>query len=255
MNPLRRSGPAPLVIAHRGASAAAPENTMPAFAAAWAAGAGWVETDVQPTLDGVPVLLHDPDLDRTTDGRGPVRGRSAREVAALDAGRWFPDGAFTGTGVPPLSALLAELSPTRRLLLEIKGEHTRQQVRTVLRACRDSGQDHRVLVQSFEVAALGHVRDLDPHRPLGLLVEELDDDPVAACARVGACAYNPDHRALLDGLTRRPDLLDELHRADVAVAVWTADDPADWAALTDAGVDAIITNRPAELLGWLADRG
>ena len=59
---LLRRRPRPSVIAHRGASAAAPENTMPAFEAAWAAGCGWIETDVQPTIDNVPVLLHDPDL-------------------------------------------------------------------------------------------------------------------------------------------------------------------------------------------------
>ncbi|MFZ0661211.1 MAG: glycerophosphodiester phosphodiesterase family protein, partial [Acidobacteriaceae bacterium] len=86
----RRSGP--LVIAHRGASANAPENTMPAFEAAWAAGCGWVEADVQPTMDNVPVLLHDQDLDRTTTGKGPVRSWSSRDVQSLDAGSWFPTG-------------------------------------------------------------------------------------------------------------------------------------------------------------------
>ncbi|GAA2013726.1 hypothetical protein JL107_13420 [Nakamurella flavida] len=247
MNPLRRNGPTPLVIAHRGASSVAPENTLPAFEAGWAAGAAWVECDVQPTMDGVPVLLHDDELDRTTTGTGPVRERSAREIAALDAGAWF-GAAFAGTPVPRFADLLTRLDATRRVLLEIKGEHSRGQVRTLLREIRTAGHDHRVVLQSFERAALGHARDLDPHRPLGLLVEDVDGDPVEVCRRLGVQAYNPPAAQL----TGRPGLVDALHAADVAVAAWTSDDPREWAALTGCGVDAIITNRPAELVAWQA---
>ena len=106
---LLRHGAPPLVIAHRGASAHAPENTMAAFSVAWAAGTSWVEADIQPTADGVPVVLHDDDLDRTTSGAGPVRETTARSVAGLDAGRWF-GAQFAGERVPELGTLLAELT-------------------------------------------------------------------------------------------------------------------------------------------------
>jgi glycerophosphoryl diester phosphodiesterase len=103
-----------------------------------------------------------------------------------------------------------------------------------------------VLVESFEVEALRHVHELDPERPVGLLVHVLHDDPVAVCAELGAVAYNPDHRLLRE----RPEVVQELHAAGVAVVAYTADDPRDWAFLTDLGVDGIVTNTPGELLAW-----
>ena len=88
-----------MVIAHRGASAQHAENTLPAFLAAWDAGAQWVEADTQPTADGVPVLLHDADLDRTTSGSGPVRQHDVEAVTALDAGGWIDGSAAAGKSV------------------------------------------------------------------------------------------------------------------------------------------------------------
>lgn len=222
---------------------------MPAFHAAWDAGSPWIEADVQPTRNSVPVLFHDDILDRTTDGTGPIRDRSAFEVAALDAGSWFATGstrAFTGTGVPTLADLVETLGPQRSLLLEIKGAHTRDQVLAEMAVVRASGWDDRVLFQSFDLEAVEHVRSIEPGRGVGLLVDALHDDPVRAAAAVGAAAYNPRHTLL----RHRPGLVELLHSAGVAVFVWTADDPVDWRFLTDVGVDGIITNTPAELIAW-----
>ena len=247
--PRRTAGHA-VVIAHRGASAQHAENTLPAFLAAWDAGAQWVEADTQPTADGVPVLLHDADLDRTTSGSGPVRQHDVEAVTALDAGGWIDGSAAAGksvrAAVPRLSELLALLTGGRRVLLEVKGEHTADQIEAVVRACRASAHRATVFLQSFEVATLGLLRALEPRAPFGLLVDGFDDDPVGRCRDVGALACNPAYRAVLD----RPAIVGVLHAAGLSVSVWTADDPADWAALTRAGVDGIITNRPAELLRW-----
>ena len=251
MESLLRSGAAPAVIAHRGASALAPENTLPAFQAAWAAGVRWVEADVQLTADDVPIIMHDESLDRTTTGSGPVRAQTAFTIAGLDAGGWFGLGSgrpFIGTRVPELSQLLDTLSADRSLLLEIKGEHTREQVSREIEVLRASGWDDRVFLQSFEIPALRQVRAISPKRPVGLLVEHLHADPVAVCRDLGAVAYNPEHALLRN----RPDLVAELHAAGIAVFVWTADDPADWRFLTGLGVDGIITNTPAELLAELS---
>ena len=246
----RRTAGQPVVIAHRGASADQPENTLPAFLAAWDAGAQWVEADTQPTADGVPVLLHDSDLDRTTSGSGPVRDHDIGTVAALDAGGWFDRSAAAGdsarAAVPRLSDLLALLTADRRVLLEIKGEHTADQIAAVLRACRASAGATKVFLQSFDAATLKLLHSLEPRAPFGLLVEGFDDDPIAQCRDIGAAACNPDHRAVLD----RPATVCELQAAGLSVSVWTADEPAAWVALTRAGVDGIITNRPAELLRW-----
>ena len=130
------------------------------------------------------------------------------------------------------------------MLLEIKGEHTAEQVAVLLRAT--TAHDSQVLLESFEVDALRHVQAIEPTRPVGLLVEELDDDPVAVSRELGAVAYNPEYREIL----RHPEVVPRLRRAGIAVAAWTCDDPGDWQLLTEAGVDAIITNRPAELLAW-----
>lgn len=226
---------------------------MPAFHAAWECGAPWVEADVQPTLDGIPVMLHDDDLDRTTDGVGPVRTRSAAQVCSLDAGSWFDagnPGAYCGTPVPLLADLVSTLDQQRCLLLEIKGDHTREQVLAEMQVVRASGWDDRVLYESFHLEALAHVRSIEPGRPVGLLVGELHDDPIEACRELGAVSYNPRHTLLRD----RPELVTALHAAGIAVFVWTADDPADWEFLTGLGVDGIITNTPAALLAWQRSR-
>lgn len=237
---LRRIGRHAIVVAHRGASASFPENSMPAFRAAWEAGVTWVEADTQPTADGVPVILHDADVDRTTSGSGAVRAHTAMQVSDL-ALRDLP-----GEHVPTLADLLDLLTPNRAVLLEIKGEHRIDQVAEIIRLSRSSGQDDRILLQSFEVAALQHIRSIEPARQFGLLVDRLDDDPVATCRDLGAVAYNPDYHQVL----ANPDVVPALRTAGVSVAVWTSDDPAEWAALTGAGVDAIITNTPADLLEW-----
>lgn len=237
---LRHSDGRPLVIAHRGASAHRPENTLSAFLAAWHAGVEWVEADTQPTADGVPVLLHDRDLDRTTSGRGPVRAARRSDVAGLTVRGW------PGEWVPRLAEVLTMLTPTRALLLELKGYHTSAQIRTVLDGIDEAGVADRVLLQSFEVEVLRELRRTAPDRPFGLLVTNLDADPVARCRELGATSYNPSAGALL----RRPDVVAALHAAGIGIACWTADDPAQWSALTGAGVDAIITNRPTELAAW-----
>jgi len=215
-----------------------PENTMPAFEAAWNSGAEWVEADTQPTADGVPVILHDELLDRTTSGTGPIRAHLAAELAQVRVL------GLPASRVPELATVLAALAPQRKVLLEIKGEHTAEQVGVVLRTTAE--HERQVELESFEVDVLRQVRASEPARAVGMLVEQWDDDPVAVSRELGVAAYNPDYREIL----RRPQIVPRLRRAGIAVAAWTCDDPDGWALLTDAGVDAIITNTPAELLAW-----
>jgi glycerophosphoryl diester phosphodiesterase len=243
----------PLAVAHRGASVDAPENTMAAFRAAWLAGASWLETDTQPTVDGVPVLIHDDLVDRTTTGTGAVREIRALDLAALDAGSWFaPE--FSAEKVPELSQLLAELPADGRVFLEFKGPHTADQVLAVLEVCRASGADDRVLPQSFDRDVLADIRRISPDRAVALLTAAWDDAPIAVCQALGAISYNPHHSLL----RQHPDpvgAVAALHAAGIAVSVWTADDRADWEFLTGIEVDAIMTNAPAALVNWLHTQG
>ncbi len=245
---IRKPGDPLRVWAHRGASSAAPENTAASDEVARRARAEWIENDVQPTKDGVPVILHDATVDRTTDGTGAVRSLTAVQVAALDAGSWFAP-AFAGQRVPTLVQQLDGLK-TRggNLLLEVKGAHTQDSVARIVSDVRGRGMSSRVFVQSFEPQHLRWVRELAPELPLGLLRSTLDPDPVAIAKDLDLSAYNPSDAAL----SARPAAIAELHAAGVAVNVWTVDDATRWNALEKAGVDGVITNRPAELAGWNA---
>jgi glycerophosphoryl diester phosphodiesterase len=243
---LRPAGSPLTVIAHRGASSAAPENTLASDEVARRAGAEWIENDVQPSKDGIPHVLHDDTVNRTTSGTGAIRSLTAAQLAALDAGSWFAP-QYAGARIPTLAAQLDDLR-TRggKLLLEIKGAHTRDEVARIVQDIRDHGMTDRVFVQSFEVDALRHVRDLAPELPRGLLRSTLDADPVAISAELGLAAYNPSDAAL----SARPGVIADLHKAGVALMVWTVDAANRWQSLEAAGVDGVITNRPAELSGW-----
>src|SRR5579872_1764811 len=115
----RTSARPPFTSAHRGDSAAAPENTLAALAAAWQAGATVAEIDVRMTRDGELVLMHDRTLDRTTDGHGPVSQHSLAELKALDAGKWFAP-AFAGEPIPRLDQVLHWARGKIGLLVELK---------------------------------------------------------------------------------------------------------------------------------------
>ncbi|MFI9119834.1 glycerophosphodiester phosphodiesterase [Streptomyces bikiniensis] len=248
---IRPAGAPPTVFAHRGASSAAPENTLVADEVARRGGAKWIENDVQPSKDGVPYVLHDPTVDRTTDGTGPIRSLTSAQLDALDAGSWFAP-VYAGARVPTLAAQLADLRERGgNLLLEIKGRHSRDEVARIVRDVREQAITRRVLVQSFDVPSLRYAHELAPELPLGLLRATLDADPAALARDLDLTAYNVAHTALTD----RPDVVGELHAAGVAVNVWTVDTPGRWKAVDDLGVDGIITNRPAELAGWTEGRG
>ncbi|MER8236769.1 glycerophosphodiester phosphodiesterase family protein [Streptomyces sp. NPDC094049] len=248
--PLRAAGAPPTVIAHRGASSAAPENTLVSDEVARRGRAVWIENDVQPSKDGVPYVLHDTTVDRTTDGEGPIRSLTAAQINALDAGSWFAP-VYAGTRVPTLAAQLKDLRERGgKMLLEIKGPHSRAEVARIVQEVRDQDMTGRVLVQSFDPVSLRYTRELAPELPLGLLRDTLDADPVAVAGELGLAAYN-----VSDGALRtRPELVGQLHAAGVAVHVWTVDTPARWKALDALGVDGIITNRPTELGGWASGR-
>ncbi|MFB7352984.1 glycerophosphodiester phosphodiesterase [Streptomyces gardneri] len=239
---------APTVIAHRGASSAAPENTLISDEVARRGGARWIENDVQPSSDGVPYILHDATVDRTTDGTGPIRSLTSARIDELDAGSWFAP-AYSGARVPTLAAQLADLRERGgNLLLEIKGRHSHAEVARIVQDVREQSMTGRVFVQSFDIPTLKYTRELAPELPIGLLRSTLDTDPVRLAEDLGLAAYNVSDTALAG----RPGIVDELHAAGVAVNVWTVDKPARWKALDALGVDGIITNRPTELAGWIA---
>ncbi|KON73593.1 hypothetical protein M768_11670 [Cellulosimicrobium cellulans F16] len=241
----------PRVIAHRGNSSVAPQNTLAAFEAAWRAGAHSIEIDVQLTADGEPVVIHDDTVDATTSGSGTVARLDRAAIRALDAGSWFSP-AFGGQRVPTFAEVVDLLvrRPGTDLLLELKGAWTPEQVRRVTGPIRFAGIADRVVAQSFWPETVAALREADPGLRRGLLVASLDDDVLARCAELDIVTCNPMGLLLLED----PGLVQRVHDAGLEVAVWTLNEPAHWAAAAELGVDAIITDRPDRLAGWLSAR-
>ena len=160
-----------MVIAHRGASSYAPENTLAAFDLALQMGARHIELDVDMTSDGHVVVIHDDTVDRTTNGSGPVTGHTLAALRALDAGSWF-GAAFAGAQIPTLDEVLARYQGRAHVHTEIKGHTTDLSHRTadLVRHHRMSDQ---VTITSFQRVRLEEVRAYAPELPTGWLVGEV----------------------------------------------------------------------------------
>jgi glycerophosphoryl diester phosphodiesterase len=222
----------PLVFAHRGGSALAPENTMAAFDAGMAAGADGLELDVHLSRDGVVVVHHDRLLDRTTRATGPVRDRTAEELAAFD--------------VPALRDVLARY-PRARVIIELK-ERGADLARAVIEDVRRAGARERVCLGSFSAGVLRAARVIDPRIATsgGRMEVRLALYRSWCFLSPGRVAYQAFQVPEMSGRTRvvSPRFVKLAHKAGIAVQVWTVDDPDDMRRLLEWGVDGIISDRP-----------
>lgn len=231
------------IWAHRGASATAPENTMAAFRAAAAAGADGIELDVHLSRDGVPVVIHDETVDRTTDGHGPVAAIPLARLRQLDAGGWFAP-TFAGEQVPTLEEVFAWTADRLRLNVEIKAVPAGLAVIELLRAYPLA----RVLISSFDHALLERLRLRSPDLPLGFLVDSrFWRRAVRRATRCRAESVHPRH-----DLLSRP-LLSACLRHSLAVHCWTVDRPELCLSLRRRGVAGIFTNDPALIARHVRD--
>jgi len=233
--------PRPLVIGHRGASADAPENTIAAFELALEQGADGIELDVHLTADGQPVVIHDFTLERTTDGAGPVSGRLLRELKRLDAGGWL-DRRFRGQRVQTLQEVLERFRERARFWIELKGGAALYPgiEERVVSMVEIYDVVDRVLVQSFDHAAIGRVRSLNQEIPVGALVARAPLDP-SLLRPEAISAICPGAEVLTEAL------LAEIRRAGLGCYVWTVNEPAQMDRLVEWGVSGIITDRPGLL--------
>jgi glycerophosphoryl diester phosphodiesterase len=251
MNPLLDLSARP-VIAHRGASAHAPENTLPAFELAVAQGADAFELDVRLSRDGAPVVIHDATLERTTSLTGPVRARTLAELRAADAGHWYtPDAGRTmpcrgqGVRVPTLAEVLWAF-PDMPAMIEVKEPEVQHAVHRVL---VDEGACERCVVASEDDAALTMFRD----GPV----------PCAASAREIGELYRavlfrrplprPRYRLLSVPIRHRGlpvptrGFVAAARRLGCPVHVWTVNDPATARRLWARGVAGVVTNEPGAI--------
>jgi len=232
-----RGGAGLLNIAHRGASGSFPENTIRAFQAAADAGAAMCELDVRLTRDGVPVVIHDATVDRTTGSRGAVAEMTLAEIRRLDAG--VRCGAhFAGEPIPTLAEVFEALGDRCALNIELKADGLERPVCAMIRA---RGAIATAMVSSFDWAALARIKAIDAEVRIGVLADRDGGAMLAAARRLGAWAVNPRYNLCT------PELVTAAHRQGFQVMVWTVDDVAAMRCMIGYGVDGIMTNYPERL--------
>jgi glycerophosphoryl diester phosphodiesterase len=247
----------PWVIAHRGASLEAPENTLPAFERAIGLGADLIEVDVRQTSDGHIVAIHDETVDRTTDGSGAVRTMTLQQVRQLDAGRWR-GAEFAGMSIPTLAEVLDVTAERVKLALEIKAGSPRSPglEAAIVQRLQNRGRVHDVILISEDCQAIKQVRRLDHRLPtacfrrgsprlwrwyrrLGLSRLWISDYLFAWPEKVTAAVVEEVHRTglkIITSLERSPTI-----------------DPAEVRRLAHTGIDGIITNDIATLVRLLRE--
>lgn len=239
-----------LALAHRGAAAAAPENTLAAFAAALEEGAHGIEFDVQITRDGSLVAIHDSTLDRTTSGTGPVVAMDLADIKELDAGNWFaPE--FAGEKVPTLDQALEAIPAPTVLVIHLRAHEneTDRCERELAEAVGRHDALKRTIICHHTRHGLHRLRELAPRARLCWIpgvesgVEYIDD-----AYYMGFRIVQPTRREVTE------EFMAYAREKGMWVNVFWADEPADMAALMDLGVQGIITNFPERMREMLKHR-
>ncbi len=237
----------PLCVGHRGAAQDFPENTLPSFMAALAAGADMVELDFHQSADGILICMHDATLDRTTDigqrlGRKEVKLAClpAAQTLALDAGSW-KDPRFAGTPPPTLEQALDVIQAGSITMIEHKGGEPEK----LIELLRNKNLIDEVLVQSFDWDFLEAVHQLEPSLTIGALGgEELTDERLVNIRRTGASMVHWNGQ----DLAANADAIAKLRRRSYLICVYTVNKDEDFLRANALGVDAITTDRPARLI-------
>ena len=238
------------IIAHRGYSARAPENTLAAVDLAIEAGADAVEWDVRVAACGTPVLFHDVNLSRTSNGVGPIRRRTLAQLQTLDAGRWF--GAdFAGEKIPSLAeALERTKGRVRRVYTEVKGFRELEDLDRMVDIVRKAERVADNVFISLDWAILDRIAGRDAAVQIGYIVDlpERFDEALERATSDGRSLIDLDYRLVID----RPELVKQATDRGVTVAVWTVDDPAEAHLVRNAGVTRFTTNQVETLIAWRA---
>lgn len=230
----------PVIIAHRGASKQAPENTMTAFRKALELDAGGIETDVHLSADGYLVVTHDEQVDRTSNGKGLVKSKTLAELKSLDFGSWFsPE--FSGERIPELDDLLQLVANWDGLLnIELKNGPVFYPgiEQAVAAAIRKHKLTNRTIISSFNHYSLVEIRKIDPEIKTAPLYMAGLYEPWEYARRMGATAIHPLFYNIV------PEVMKGCKLNNIMVNPFTVDQPEQIKAMAAAGVDGIITNVP-----------
>jgi len=248
----QKKGKLPWVVGHRGAMGHAPENTMTSFEQAVSLGADMLEFDVRLSKDRVPVVVHDANLDRTSNRSLNVADLAVKDLLELDAGSWF-DMRFSNERIPKLSTLLtwAEKKKTKAkgklsyfVELKVDGDESRREalVNAVVKELEAFKVLNRSVLISFDEPILLATKRLHPEVSTGFLYSDLLYDVLERTKRLKTNHVLPRK----DRVTG--DLVNEAHAEGMAVMAWTADRLDEFRKLVVWGVDAIATNYPDRLI-------
>jgi len=227
----------PVIYAHRGASAYAPENTMAAFVKAVELGSGGIELDVHMTKDSQLVVIHDDAIDRTSNGTGKVKDLTFSELLKYDFGGWFSD-EFAEEKIPTLEQVMALLSEWNKVLnIEIKASDIGIESNVIEMIDKYRMRD-KVIISSFNHYILVNIKRLDDCVKTGALFMETLYAPWEYAKRIGASAIHPFYRAI------SKELIGECLANGIEVNVFTVDRPEDIKLFAMANVSGIITNVP-----------
>lgn len=231
-------------VAHRGASAYAPENTIAAFDLAVEMKADYIEMDVQRSKDGVLVLVHDTTVDRTTNGTGKVGDLTFEQLRRLDAGSW-KGSRFAGETIPTFEEILDRYHGKIGILIELKVPELypdmEEQVAAALKKRNlDQPENGKIIIQSFNLQSMKKMNALLPDVPIGVLTSNEAHTTLEALQEFSTYAdwFNPSYRMVSQ------ELVNQVHALGMKIGPWTVpnQDTADF--LFDMGVDAIITDDP-----------
>ncbi|MFN2746872.1 glycerophosphodiester phosphodiesterase [Bacillus sp. z60-18] len=229
------------IIAHRGASGYAPENTFAAFEKACELGADFIELDVQLTKDGRLAVIHDDRVDRTTNGAGFVRQFTMSELEKLDAGSWFSP-AFKGENIPILDEVLEKYHKKTGLLIEIKSSKTQPGIENVIGKLISSfGFSMKTIVQSFDAGAIKTMHKLYPAIPAAVLIRpRFGMVPRGQLRHIASFAdyVSVKHTRL------SPFLINAIHSHDLKALAWTVNGQKTGRRLESWKIDGIITDYP-----------
>jgi glycerophosphoryl diester phosphodiesterase len=240
----------PLVIAHRGASSEAPENTMAAFRLALEQGCDAIELDIHVSVDGEIVVCHDETLERTTDGSGKIADFTAAELKRYDAGSWFGE-KYAGERLPLLKEVLELVPPQIGINVEIKSYNHPGVENILVELLERTGRIDSVFLSSFGHGSMVRCKRLSPSLRVGLLYDDelVDYEAFAGSNGISLYSLHIYHGVLTD------DYAAEVIRSGLQVYPWTIDDPARMREVLEIGASGIITNCPGVLRKMLDENG
>lgn len=236
------------VIAHRGASAYAPENTHSSFKLAIDMEAEMIELDVLLSKDGIPVVIHDEKLKRTTSGKGKVKDYNLSELKYLDTGSWF-DPEFQGEPFPTLEEVLSYTKDRIAVNIEIKTEAVTDEVNDgivekTLEIVKRTGTEDQVIFSSFDYRVMRHLEELAPDMPKAILYEKRQSKrklPSELVNEYKVDAFNCSYKQLSD------KWIEDLNSHNIPFNIYTVDDESKMKELIQKGAAGIFSNKPDKL--------